>query len=192
MVNPVDIVIQGINSFDDIENLDPKIANILRQATNETTQEARRRAARSMEKQVSFPRGYLTGQANRLGIAKYATKTDLTAIVRGRDRPTSLARFVQGSPKVGAKGVSVAVDPGKSEFMPSAFLIKLRNNNIGLAFRTKTGKAPSRGAKQLGKGLWLLYGPSVTQVFDETREELKPELEALLREKFDRLWEAQQ
>lgn len=191
MVNPVDVVIQGITSFDEIETLDPKIANILRQAVNETTQEGRRRAARSMEKQVNFPRGYLTGQANRLGIAKYATKGDLTAIVRGRDRPTSLARFVQGSPKIGTKGVSVTVDPGKSESMPSAFLIKLRNNNIGLAYRTKSGKAPSRGAKQIGKGLWLLYGPSVDQVFDETRDELKPELEALIREKFERLWEAQ-
>lgn len=191
MVRAVDIVIQGITSFDEIETLDPKIANILRQAVNETTQEGRRRAARSMEKQVNFPRGYLTGQANRLGIAKYATKGDLTAIVRGRDRPTSLARFVQGSPKIGTKGVSVTVDPGKSESMPSAFLIKLRNNNIGLAYRTKSGKAPSRGAKQIGKGLWLLYGPSVDQVFDETRDELKPELEALIREKFERLWEAQ-
>lgn len=191
MVNPVDVVIQGITSFDEIETLDPKIANILRQAVNETTQEGRRRAARSMEKQVNFPRGYLTGQANRLGIAKYATKGDLTAIVRGRDRPTSLARFVQGSPKIGTKGVSVTVDPGKSESMPSAFLIKLRNNNIGLAYRTKNGRAPSHGAKQIGKGLWLLYGPSVDQVFDETRDELKPELEALIREKFERLWEAQ-
>lgn len=191
MVNPVDIVIQGINSFDEIETLDPKIASILRQAVNETTQEGRRRAARSMEKQINFPRGYLTGQANRLGIAKYATKGDLTAIVRGRDRPTSLARFVQGSPKVGVKGVNVVVDPGKSEFMPSAFLIKLRNNNIGLAYRTKNGKAPSRGAKQIGKGLWLLFAPSVDQVFDETREELKPELEQLLRDKFERLFEAQ-
>lgn len=191
MVRPVDIVVQGISSFDDIENLDPKIVNILRQATNETTQEARRRAARSMEKQISFPRGYLTGQANRLGIAKYATKGDLTAIVRGRDRPTSLARFVQGNPKPGAKGVSVTVDPGKTEYMPNAFLIKLRNNNIGLAFRTKDGRRPSRGAKQLGRGLWLLFGPSVNQVFDETRDELKPELEDILRDKFERLFEAQ-
>jgi hypothetical protein len=190
MVRAVDIVIQGITSFDDIEDLDPKITDILRQATNETTQEARRRAARSMEKQINFPRGYLTGQAGRLGIAKYATKADLTAIVRGRDRPTSLARFVQGSPQVGKKGVSVTVDPGKSEFMPNAFLIKLRNSNIGLAYRTKDGKAPSRGAKKLGKGLWLLYAPSVDQVFDETREELRPELETLLREKFERLLEA--
>lgn len=191
MVRAVDIVLQGVNSFDEIEKLDPKIANVLRQAVNETTQEARRRAARSMEKQINFPRGYLTGQANRLGIAKYATKADLTAIIRGRDRPTSLARFVTGSPKVGQKGVSVTVDPGKSELMPSAFLIKLRNNNIGLAFRTKDGRRPSRGAKQLGRGLWLLYGPSVTQVFDETRDDLKPELEELLRDKFDRLWEMQ-
>lgn len=191
MARAVDIVIQGINSFDEIERVDPKIANILRQAVNETTQEARRRAARSMEKQINFPRGYLTGQANRLGIAKYATKGDLSAIVRGRDRPTSLARFVQGRPEVGKKGVSVVVDPGKSVDMPGAFLIKLRNNNIGLAIRSKSGKPPSRGAKKLGKGLWLLYGPSVDQTFDETRDELKPELEALIRDKFDRLWEAQ-
>lgn len=188
----VDIIIQGIDSLDDLEKLDPKIADTLRQAINETSQEARRRGARSMEKQVNFPRGYLTGQAGRLGIAKYATKADPMAIVRGRDKPTSLARFVQGKPELRKKGVNVSVKPGTSEFMPSAFLIKLGNNNIGLAFHSKDGKRPARGGKQLSKNTWLLYAPSVDQVWDETREELKPELEELLRDKFDRIFASKQ
>ncbi len=186
------VAIEGLNAFDQLDKLDPKIIQAARMAVNDTVREARRVAARSMEQQVNFPRGYLTGQAGRLKIAKFATNDDLSGIVRGRDQPTSLARFVSGGAKVGSKekGVSVEVDPGLAKYMPSAFAIKLRNSNIGLAYRTKDGKPPnSVGAKKLGKGLYLLYGPSVDQVFNATRGMIKEDMEEHMRREFERLLE---
>ncbi|AEG53112.1 phage tail protein [Sinorhizobium meliloti] len=185
------VAIEGLSAFDQLDKLDPKVIKAARMAVNDTVREARKASARSMEQQVKFPQGYLTGQAGRLKIAKFASNDDLSGIVRGRDEPTSLARFVVGGAQPGRKqkGVSVEVDPGIAKYMPSAFAIRLKNNNIGLAYRTKDGKAPSVGARKLGKGLWLLYGPSVDQVFNETRNMIKGDMEAHMKREFERLLE---
>ncbi len=186
------VAIEGITAFDSIDDLNPKIIRAAKLAVNDTVRLSRTTSARSMERQVNFPRGYLTGQSGRLTIPKFASDNDLSAILRGRDQPTSLARFVTGGAKVGAKkGVNVEVDPGISKFMPSAFAIKLRNNNIGLAYRSKDGKPPkSHGAKKLGDGLWLLFGPAVDQVFRETRGMIKDDMQAHMSKEFSRLLEA--
>jgi hypothetical protein len=91
-------------------------------------------------------------------------------------RPTSLARFVTGSLKVGGTrkaGVSVEVEPGKVRRLPGAWLIRLRAgsesnldtaSNVGLAVRTKNGRTPP-GYKpvKIAPNVYLLYGPSVAQ-----------------------------
>lgn len=188
------VAIEGLSALEQLDTLDPNITRYARMAVNKTLPFARGRAARSMEQQVKFPRGYLTGQDGRLAIAKYAKEDDLTGIVRGRDQPTSLARFVVGGAKVGKrgdKGVTVEVDPGIAKRMPSAFVIKLRNNNLGLAYRSADGTPPkSFGAKKLGEGLYLLYGPSVDQVFNKTREEIVPDAEEFMAKEFARLMKA--
>jgi hypothetical protein len=187
------VAVEGITAFDSIEELNPKVLRAARLAVNYTVRLSRTTAARSMEKQINFPRGYLTGQSGRLTIPKFASDGDLIAILRGRDKPTSLARFVVGGAKPGAKtkGVSVEVDPGIAKYMPSAFAIKLRNGNIGLAYRTKSGKPPkSVGAKKLGDNLWLLYGASVDQVFRDTRSMIKGDMQEHMSKEFQRLLEA--
>lgn len=184
------VAIEGISALDKLDQLDSKIVRAAKLAVNDTLRTSRNAAARSMEKQINFPRGYLTGQHGRLTIPQFASDNDLSGIVRGKDRPTSLARFVVGGAKPGSKGkgVSVSVDPGIAKYMPSAFAIKLKNGNIGLAFRTKNGKPPkSMGAKQMSDGLWLLYGPSVDQVFQATRGMIKEDMEAHMSKEFQRL-----
>lgn len=180
------VAVQGIKSIADLENLDPTIVKAAKLAVNATVRRGQTKAARSMERQIKFPRGYLTGANGRLAIAKFASENSLEAVLRGRDRPTSLARFVTGGAKVGKKGgVSVEVDPGIAKFMPSAFALKLRNGNIGLAIRTK--KPPSMGAKKISESLYLLYGPSVDQVFNRTRDEISGDLQDYLNTEFQRL-----
>jgi hypothetical protein len=180
------VAVKGISSIEDLDKLDPAIVKAARLAVNATVRRGQTKAARSMERQIRFPRGYLTGADGRLAIAKFASGSDLEALLRGRDRPTSLARFVAGGAKVGQRGgVSVEVDPGIAKFMPGAFAIKLRNNNIGLAVRTKN--PPSVGAKKLSESLYLLYGPSVDQVFNKTRDEISDDLGDYLNAEFQRL-----
>ena len=190
MSTPLVVAISGIKALDSVADLDQRVVDAARMAVNAAVKKGRILAARSMEKQIHFPPGYLTSDRGRLSIAKLAMASDLEARLRGRDRPTSLARFIVGGAKVGRgqKGVSVEVDPGMVKFMSSAFAIKLRNDNIGLAYR---GKEPpkSHGAKQLGPNLWLLYGPSVDQVFNRTREYVRDDIEEFMNDEFNRLLE---
>jgi hypothetical protein len=180
------VAIEGIKALDGLDDIDGKITKAARLAVNAAIRRAQTKAARSMESQVNFPRGYLTGGDGRLQIAKFASDNNLEALLRGRDRPTSLARFVSGGAKPGKKGgVSVEVDPGIAKRLPGAFAIRLRNNNIGLAIRTKN--PPSMGAKQLSDNLYLVYGPSVDQVFNLTRNEIRDDIEDYLNGEFTRL-----
>lgn len=187
------VAVEGLSGLGALEDIPAAVLKAARMAVNATTRRAVPASARSMERQVKFPRGYLTGQAGRLVVGKFASEKDLEGSVIGRDRPTSLARFVvggarppgQGAPRGG--GLTVEVKPGIAKRMPGAFIMKLRNNNLGLAVRSKT--PPSMGAKKISNGLYLLYGPSVDQVFNKTREMVAGDLEKFMAREFDRLLE---
>lgn len=142
--------------------------------------------------QVMFPQGYLS-LPDRLGVTKNATDADLEAIIRARQRATSLARFlVPGQTQATARtsGVAVQVKPGNVKYFKNGFLVKLRagsstetQNNLGLAVRLPAGERPKFGKGQMleervGKdgqpksAVWLLYGPSVDQVFRGVADDL--------------------
>lgn len=125
---------------------------------------------REIYDQIEFPKGYLN--ADRLGLAKRATPEKLEAIVKGRDRPTSLARFAvrQNAKKQATRrGVSVRVKSGQTKYLKGAWLVELNNGNLGLAVRLKPGERLMNKTKsssvQLSPNVYLLYGPSVDQVF---------------------------
>ena len=146
-------------------------------ATMAVNQVAKRDAIRlarePIYEQVSFPPGYLTKE--RLGVTKTATTRDIEAVVTGRDRPTSLARFVI-SGVYGRQGVTVKVGQ-QATSLRRAFLVRLRNGNAGLALRLKEGEEVvgkhSEHKQWLVKGkVALLYGPSVDQVFRGVASEI--------------------
>lgn len=150
----------------------------------------------SITREVSFPAGYLN--ADRLRLRK-AYNENLEAVITARARPTSLARFATGSPPVAGirrGGVTVQVQPGSRRFMAGAFLMRLRagasigdnNFNIGLAIRLKPGERirNKRVMSQLGHNLYLLYGPSVDQVFRSVAQEHAPEIARLVKDEFFR------
>jgi hypothetical protein len=145
-------------------------------------------------RQVAFPAGYVNNE--RLSLRK-AYNENLEAVLTARQRPTSLARFARaGSVANRAGGVAVAVKPGKVRRMPSAFLIRLRagatlsdeNFNLGLAIRLKPGdriiNKREQAAVQLGHNLYLLYGPSVDQVFRDVAADKAPEIAEKVGDEF--------
>ena len=86
------------------------------------------------------------------------------------------------------------VKPGMARMLRRAFVFELKNGNRGLAMRTSGGRP--LGAYRptpLGKNLWLLYGPSVDQVFGGTgvAQEISPELVDYLEHEFHRLLDAE-
>lgn len=194
--------VEGLGALQSIGDIPDAVLLAARQAVNKTTDRARAAAAREIRRQVALPASYVTGANSRLQIIKKASGADLEGIIQGRQRPTSLARFVKGSVTPGKappQGIQVEVKPGQARFMKGAFLMKLKAGsqaldtqfNLGLAVRTKTGQKPSKAYNPMpiGKNLWLLYGPSVDQVFKSVAPDIAPDQARFLEDEFLRLME---
>lgn len=173
-----------------------------RLAINQTT--ARRAVPdmrNAMKAEVAFPPGYLEDKS-RFGQSKSATNNDLTAAITARFRPTSLARFAPGQSYEGARrtgGVNVKVNAGGgARRINRAFFVRLRRGgdtsdgfNLGLAIRLKPGerlRGRRKGASgvELAPNLYLLYGPSVDQVFREVSVAESPKVADALQTEFIR------
>ena len=177
----------------------PKIETALLRSINKTADRARTLASQDIREQVAFPASYLAPSAKRLFVSTKATKASpFEAVISGRDRPTSLARFTNQKPLGGGQRhrggqVAVTVKPGVRRYIKRAFLITLNNSNVGLALRTDGGPPNNAYApKEIGKNLWLLYGPSVDQVLSAASngggiyEEIVPETLDFLNDEFNR------
>lgn len=191
--NGVNYVV-AVEGLDDISDLSPdKIKRLASMAVNATARRYRTEASRALRAQVAFPASYLdSSETGNLRVSKFSTPGSLEAVVQGRFRPTSLARFVKGPRMGGVKSPTVEVAPGHREQMKRAFLLNLRNGNVGLAVRLKPGERienKSRMVKMSG-GLYLLYGPSVDQVFREVAEDVSGPAGDYLETEFARLVEA--
>lgn len=129
-------------------------------------------AREAILEEIAFPKDYLTG--DRLRVTQFAKPGNLEAIIGARKRGTSLARFAASSTALGSRarlGVTVTVKRGKTERLKNAWLVTLKEGNVGLAVRLKRGETIENKS---GKTYWLvpgsvalLYGPSVSQVFDD-------------------------
>lgn len=183
--------VEGLDSLSDIDNLPEEILLKARQAINAAADRARTQAVREIRSELNFPARYLT---DRLNVRERAKGKSLQAVIAGRDRPTSLARFatsnnVQASRNKGYVQVKVG---NSTKRITGGFLIKLKNGNIGLAMRLKDGetvKGKRLAAKQMAKNLYLLYGPSVDQAFqtEVDRSTLQKDAADFLEREFTRL-----
>lgn len=142
---------------------------------------------RDMETQVNFPKGYLDTD-DRLAVRRPSTPNNLEVVISARDRPTSLARFVAGQTPESTRrgGVTVSVKKGGSKRLKKAFLVRLRNGNIGLATRDKSLVDRAYKPVMLDRGVYLLYGPSVDQVFKAVAEDSLPWLGGRISNEFFR------
>ena len=194
------VFVEGLDDLKDLENLTPAIEKAARLAINATADRVRKASADQILREINFSARYLAPSTGRLKVTAYASPKKMEAVVTGRRRATSLARFVtSGQP--GKTGLTVSMKKGQSKAMPRAFLMKLKSgaggvetkNNLGLAVRTARGQRPDRAYKpvQVSENLWLLYGVSVDQAFRIARDKVRPQAEAYLAEEFKRLLEVQ-
>lgn len=160
-------------------------------AVVDTTRDALPLLRRTMQSQIDFPSSYLS--QDRIGVRKPATRATLEAVISGRDRPTSLARFVKGEKSVTRRRpIHVTVKAGSQKELKRAFLVKLRNGNIGLAIRLPDGQAPDNAYKPVqltrrggqSQNVWLLYGPSVDQVLGNVVPDAAPDIDRMLVSNF--------
>lgn len=167
-------VVSGLNNLHDFEMNAKDIEFKAVQMLNTISRDTRVDIADEIMKQVNFDRQYLNPSAGRLFVSKKAKRGDLETIITARGRPTSLARFIVGpAPGPGQKGVTLRVGHGVTT-IKSAFMIKLRAGtdaidtrfNKGLAIRLRPGEKleNKHNVVQLKSNLYILYGPSVSQL----------------------------
>lgn len=169
-------------------------------AVNYAARRGRTDAQKEIEAQVAFPRGYLSPRNGRLTVDT-AKSIDDQAEIRGRFRPTSLAQFVtSGKPASPGKRptpITLAVREGHSTRSSRMFLIRLRagtadidtKSNLGVAIRLRPGERVEgkHTMVQMKNGLYLLYGPSISQVYRTVSQEQIPDVEQYLLKEFQRL-----
>lgn len=169
-------------------------------ALNQTTERKGLKLAREeMVQQVAFPPGYLAPP--RFKVSKKASPASLLASITGAFTPTPLARFAGAQRarfvtarthgrNVARPKIQVQVRPGHVVTLPRAFLLTLRNGNIGLGIRLRPGETllHSIGAKIIVggplNGVALLYGPSVDQVFRTVAADISGPLVVELESEF--------
>lgn len=161
-------------------------------------------SSREIRGQVNFTQDYIGGAAsggNRLKIQRGMRGKFPFISISARNRPTSLARFVVGSAKAG-KPIKVKVKRrGRTGYFDRAFEIRLRSGrtitedgfNRGIAMRLNKGETirnKNVDAVPLDRGknknVYLLFGPSVAQVFNTVRRDVRPRIERKLVSEFTR------
>ena len=192
---------EGLVDFGEFIRTAPEVATrAASMAINDVATRSGLRAIKDkMTDEIDFPSGYLSG--DRLKVTQRATPENLLAVITGRKRSTSLARFSSGTavPNSKAAGVNVRVQQGRTTFLKKAFLVRLKkgasltedNYNIGLAIRVGPGETVLN--KKTVHKSWLvpgkvalLYGPSVDQIFASVADDLAPELAEMTANEFFR------
>lgn len=194
------IYVEGLSEMQDaLENLDERSQRNILRAVNFATRRTRVLASQRMRDQVAWSAAYLTGGGDnaRLGVQFATNKEDPEARINTRFRPTSLARFVRGQKTPWKYVRGLEVKPGRFKPSQRLLIVPLRAGNqqsedrmnLGLAVRLRAGETIDRkySTKELGKGLYLLYAPSVSQVFYTVAEDVLPQAEIWLSEEYVRL-----
>lgn len=186
-MTPYLIAIEGLSDLGDLRELDAKTSRSLKIAVNAAVDKARTRLSSDIRSHLNFTQPYL---AQRMKVVKRATNSDFEGVIAGRDRPTSLARFLTNSPKRGRAAI-VQVAAGASKPMTRAFVINLANGNRGLAMRLKPGEAwkNKKFVRRFEGDLYLLYGPSVNQAMRMVAEDRVDDVAGYLENEFLRLME---
>jgi hypothetical protein len=188
----IDSLLQKVNALPGVT------AEATKLAINDSARKAQVLSKKEIESQVEFPKGYLNNKAGRLSVSKFASNNDPMATITGRFRATSLTRFVtnqsalmrggNGGFILGRGTAKLKVKAGAVSTIDNAYLLRMKNGNIGFAVRA--GKSGPRGTSKkypIGNtGWWFLYGPSVNEVFNTVRDDVSPEVSKFLNSEFDR------
>ncbi len=197
------VEVRAIQALDDFLEAAPEITKAAAAFAMNTVipRKGMTRYKKAMRTQIAFPAGYLEDE-EKFGVTLSASPDRLESVISARHRPTSLARFATGG-AVGQEGLAVKVKANRSSRLKKAFLVRLKagtsldtdNFNLGLAVRVPGGqfrnKKDASRMVQLAKDVFLLYAPSVNQVFRAVAQTETPavldEIETEFYRQFGRL-----
>lgn len=161
-------------SFEDFniaESLDSSVRKSMATTINKTAKWAKDEISDVIYNTINFPNGYLE-ESNRLTNTE-TTEFLLRAQVKGRDKPTSLARFATGPNKDLTVHVLKANAPVRNF---NGWRATMKNGNAGLMTAVEKGMIPkgapgarlmkSISAKNKKYDIFLLYSYSVDQAMN--------------------------
>lgn len=207
MTQPTYIVaVEGLDALQFLDDIPKSVKKRALQAINKTARDGRVAVGRKIREQVAFSASYLSPSGGRLKAISATSTEKLEARIAARTEPTSLARFTKDkplqkgqAPRARRKGIKVTVKPGVARYVRDAFLVRLPAGkggdltNVGLAVRQEQKPRGAYKPRRLGKNVWLLYGPSVSQIMHSERNqggvanEIAPTLAEKLEAEFQRL-----
>ncbi len=149
----------------DLAHLKNGAERAMSRAINHTLGVTRTEASREIRSQVRLKAAYVR---ERLKVRK-ATVTKASGAIQTPSRGQLLSRYPY-TVYANNKGIGVSVKPGAGsrQRMPGAFEITFANGVTAIAIRTKRGSGLGRS-----EGLKVLYGPSISQVFTDVKDDLQ-------------------
>ena len=190
IVTDIDIV--GLTDF---EKLLKKVPDETRKAAsmaiNTTAKRARTAGAKEIRNQVNLRAKYVN---DNLTVTRSASRNDLRAVINGRARPVMLHRYVTGwasRSKGRRRGARVSVKRGgASRSLSRTFEMKLNSGNMAIVMRTDGGEPDAAyKPRRLFAGrddLWVLYSPSVDQLFKTVKDDIAPDMSKFVAKEFKR------
>lgn len=171
----------GLRGYRDLVATMPRQAKqAARLAINTGARRGRAEGSRQIRAQVNFTASYLN-EPGRFWVSRFASASELRAVISARTEPTSLARFAAQRTRGGKRaGLRIGIKRGgRKTVLRSGFFINLRSGNRGVAVRRavvdrlnlRRAGFSARGGK---RGYLLLYGPSVDQVFRTVKDDMAP------------------
>ncbi|MBT9159042.1 MAG: hypothetical protein DDT26_00291 [Dehalococcoidia bacterium] len=197
----VTIEISGLQELQSLFERGPEAAEIAeRLAVNDTIDWARRQASKRIRGEIAFRARYLGNgdDDGALSVPKKSRGSGDYAVLRARNDARSLASFATPRFGPGKRNPKLRVGTGRSTNIERGFGVRLRrgnadidseNYNLGLAIRLKPGERVQNKTRMRAfgtSGLYLLYGPSVAQVFDDVAIEMRDEVANYLADQFVR------
>ena len=193
--------ITGLSRFESRYRAAPRVATrAARLAINDTIRWSRTRGSRAIRQQVNLTVAYLN-TPGRFEISRFASDKSLEARLVARQRPTQLIRYGARQRWIKGKtvdrkraGIRVKVKrAGRSRVIRQAFFVRLRRGtqeggNQGIAVRNTEGlnlRKLGVSTSKRSDTFQVLYAPSVDQVFRGVREDLLPDIDDRIGQRFD-------
>lgn len=160
-------------------------SDAIRVAINKSGPPIRTESSKQIRSQVRLKAGYINERdgsgRQRLSFTK-ATRSKLSGAIRTPSRGILLSRFstnaavsngsAAGLPPIPARGIKVKVKPsgGTKTMSNEWFYMILKNSNaVGITRRRPKGQLGPQGGKYE-----VAYGPSLSQVFSDVRDDVLP------------------
>lgn len=153
--------------YDDLSAIKNGAPKAMSRAINHTLGVTRTESSTEIRKQVKLKAGYVR---DKLKIRK-ATVSKPQGAIRTPTRGTFMTRYPYRQYKNGDIGVQIKPTGGKQR-MSDAFLLGPLKNSGAMAIAQRTARHRP-GTKKRLQGIKLLYGPSVSQVFTDVKDDLQ-------------------